>query len=113
MYSDKNEDLQSLLKTVMQGKALVIIGKHGITKAVREELKLQLEKKRVVKVKVLRSSGITDYNTALEKLANETSSILHKRVGRTGVYIRKKEPDAPKEPDQASNKYPWRKKRFN
>jgi RNA-binding protein YhbY len=111
VYEDKDKDFQNLLKNVTHGKALVTIGKNGVTKTVREELKLQLDKKRIVKVKILRSCLIQDYDAALEKLAEETSSLLYKRLGRTGIFINKIQSTTPRKLDKIPSKYSWQRKR--
>ncbi|MFX0064071.1 MAG: YhbY family RNA-binding protein [Candidatus Hermodarchaeota archaeon] len=111
MYKDKNEDFQNLLKNVTHGKALVTIGKNGITKTVREELKLQLDKKGIVKVKILRSCLIQDYDAALKKLAEETSSLLYKQLGRTGIFINKIQSITSRKSDKTPSKYSWQRKR--
>ncbi|MFX1251189.1 MAG: YhbY family RNA-binding protein [Promethearchaeota archaeon] len=109
---NKDEDFQNLLKNVTHGKALVTIGKYGITKTVREELKLQLAKNMVVKVKILRSCKIQDYDGALKKLAEETSSVLYKRLGRTGIFVSKIHPIESRKSDEIPRKYPRQRKRF-
>ncbi|MFX1535039.1 MAG: YhbY family RNA-binding protein [Promethearchaeota archaeon] len=111
MYKNKDEDFQNLLKNVTHGKALVTIGKNGITKTVREELKLQLDKKKIVKVRILRSCKIQDYDAALKKLAEGSSSVLYKRLGRTGIFISKTQSVTSRKSDKIPNKYPRQRKR--
>lgn len=65
------------------------IGKSG-TGAVVEELKTQLKKLKLVKVKFLKSAYFEgDKNELAEKLANLTGSELIEIRGNTAVYRRK------------------------
>jgi len=63
------------------------VGKSGITEALIEELKEQIRVKRVVKVKMLRSSG--DRKVVAAELAEKTESELVEVRGFTVVLKRK------------------------
>lgn len=65
------------------------IGKSGI-EAVIEELKIQLKKKNMVKVKILRSAFMEEEKSKIvEKLALLSNSDLIEVRGNTAVFCRK------------------------
>jgi len=67
----------------------IIIGKSGI-ESVIEEFKKQLKKKRMIKVKFLKSAFVeTGKNELVEKLADATNSVLVEIRGNTAVFRRK------------------------
>jgi len=67
----------------------IIIGKSGIENVI-EEFKKQLKKKRMIKVKFLKSAFVeTGKNELVEKLADATNSVLVEIRGNTAVFRRK------------------------
>jgi len=66
----------------------VRIGKYGINLAAIEEIKRQLKNKKLVKIKLLKNSGMDTKETAKE-LAVKTDSLLVDRVGRIIVLHKK------------------------
>lgn len=71
-------------------KAVIQIGKEGITSGVVEELKRQLKEKKLVKVKFLRSALIkTEREQLAKELQEKTGAILIEIRGNTAVYQRR------------------------
>ncbi|MEM2924902.1 MAG: 50S ribosomal protein L10 [Methanocellales archaeon] len=71
-------------------KAVIQIGKEGITNGVVEELKRQLKEKKLVKVKFLRSAlEKTEREQLARELQEKTNAILIEIRGNTAVYQRK------------------------
>ncbi len=65
----------------------VHVGKDGVTADVTEELRKQLEKQKLVKVRLLQSLE-TDRKDAARELAQASSSVLIEVRGRTVVLAR-------------------------
>ena len=66
------------IKTTLQ------IGKSGFTKTVLEEIKLQLKKRRIIKIKIMKSVS-SERDEIIDKILEGTDSELVKRVGNTLV----------------------------
>jgi len=68
------------------------VGKEGATEGVVNEIKNQLKKKEIVKVKLLRSALAGMEKKALaERLAERTGALLVGQTGLTAVLYKKKE----------------------
>ena len=70
-------------------RPVVILGNAGLTDGVVNELERALTDHELVKVSA-RMGERTARNTALEKLADRTSSALVQQVGNVGVYYRER-----------------------
>jgi RNA-binding protein len=68
-------------------EATVHVGKEGVTEKVVDEVRKQLKKKRLVKVKLLPSME-EDRHEAAERLAAGASAVLVEVRGRTAVLAR-------------------------
>ncbi|MFH1642540.1 MAG: YhbY family RNA-binding protein [Nanoarchaeota archaeon] len=66
-------------KTYME--PMLRIGKKGITDEVIKEVKIMLDKKKIVKVKFLRTAITKNKKELIEELAIKTGSRLVKAVG--------------------------------
>lgn len=76
------------LRTKAQSlSATVYVGKDGISESVVQELSRQLDKFKLVKVKLQPSSEM-DRDEAGRKLAESTSSVLVEVRGRTAVLAK-------------------------
>jgi len=67
--------------------ATVHVGKEGITRSVGEELRKQLEKNKLVKIRLLQSFD-GDREDAGKRLADASGSILIEVRGKTVVLAR-------------------------
>ena len=66
------------------------IGKSGLTESIIDEIKIHLKKKKLVKVKLLKSSiQGKDKKAVARELAEKTSSVLVDRVGFVVVLYKK------------------------
>lgn len=68
-------------------KPTLMVGKEGVTDKVTEELLRQLNKFKLVKLKILASSSL-DTETACAMLASATSSYLIETRGRTALLYK-------------------------
>jgi RNA-binding protein len=74
---------------VREPEVSVHVGKQGITDAVVQELKGQLHKHGVVKVRLHRTAEeAADRRAAFEDLAERAGATLQKVVGYTAIYTR-------------------------
>jgi len=82
--------LKKLKSKAMLLEPVVRIGKAGITNNVVKEIKKQLEKKKLIKIKLLKSfvKGKNKKLVAME-LAEKTDSIIVNKVGFTVVLYKK------------------------
>ena len=77
-------------------KATLQIGKAGLTESTVAELKAQLEKRELVKVRVLSTGAEPGERRALfERLASSTGSDLLEVRGGTGLFHRPKKERRP------------------
>ena len=67
---------------------LVRIGKSGITKQVIEEIKRHLKKKKIIKIKFLKTA-INDKKKMFAELAKKTNSDIKKKIGFTVILAKK------------------------
>jgi len=68
-------------------EATVQIGKEGITGPVIEEIKKQLKKRKLIKVKFLKSAG--ERSELAEKIVSVTGAVLVRSVGRVAVLYKR------------------------
>ena len=75
-------DIVSLKRRALGLEPVVRIGKKGLTDETVQEIKKQLKKKKLIKIKVLRS-GLEDIGIKelTDRLVEETGSVLVSRVG--------------------------------
>lgn len=83
---DKDK-LYKLKSEAVQLKPIMHIGKNGMTDSAIEELKKQIKANRLVKVKMLKSSGV-DNKTLAQQLADATKTTLIEVRGSTAVLYR-------------------------
>jgi len=90
MKNIKNPKKKELIKKVMHDPALINIGKNGITDQVIVEIKLQLKKNKIIKLKFLKAV-IEDHD--IKDLSNEilekTQSILIDSRGHNIILSKK------------------------
>jgi RNA-binding protein len=80
--SDKNQSLRKLKSKAMEMVPSVIIGKLGLTEGLINEIKAQIEKKRTVKVKMLRSFiGDKEKSDVITEILDRTGTRLVQKVG--------------------------------
>ena len=69
---------------------VIRIGKNGLTDSVAEEIKKQLKKKGLIKVKMLKGFlGNKDRKLAAREVAEKTNSVLVDNVGFVVVLLKK------------------------
>jgi len=83
-------------RELSQGKPTVWVGKEGITPQIIKEINRQLERREVVKARMLKTAlGTEEAKNVAEKIAQETESTLVDVKGRAFVlYKRKRQPIA-------------------
>ena len=86
----ETEELKKLKKKARLLEPLVRIGKNGLTDAVIVQVKRLVKKRKLVKVKFLRSFLEThDRKTAAKRLADATGSELIDQVGFVAVLYKR------------------------
>ena len=87
------EPLRERVKRAHQGPADVIIGKKGVTPGVLREIEARLERKEVVKVKLLRTAVARegDRREVARRVAEALGAKLMGVRGRTFVLYRPRE----------------------
>ena len=89
MATLSGKDLSELRSKAQQLDASLQMGKAGLTDAFVEELQLQLDENKLVKVRLLRSSRVEDDTKGLaEQLAEATNSVLVETRGHTCVLYK-------------------------
>lgn len=85
-HGAKEESLRKLKAAAHALEPVAWVGKAGITPSVVEEIKKQLKKKSLIKVKLLRSAiGDERKKDFAKRLAEETGSSLVSQVGMVAV----------------------------
>jgi RNA-binding protein len=69
---------------------IVLVGRHGLTPGVTEELRLALEHHELVKLRA-RAGSREDRDAILQELALLTGSEFVHRIGNVGLFYRKNE----------------------
>ncbi len=69
----------------MDIKATVQIGKGGITDGVKREIKEQLKKRRIIKIKFLQNADRENFKEKIEKLAEDVNAEILEIRGFTAV----------------------------
>lgn len=82
-----NEQKKKLRSLAHQEKAIVMVGKHGLTETVLESFENALISHNLVKVNVLKTSPISAKEVS-EKLSEDFSSEVISVVGRVTVLYR-------------------------
>jgi RNA-binding protein len=67
---------------------IVLVGRHGLTAGVTEELRLALEHHELVKLRA-RAGSREDRDAVLQELARLTGSEFVFRIGNVGLFYRK------------------------
>ena len=83
---DKDK-LYKLKSEAVQLKPIINIGKNGLTDAAIEELKKQIKANRLIKIKMLKTTG-ADTKTLAQQLADATKTTLIEVRGSTVVLYR-------------------------
>ncbi len=83
---DKDK-LYKLKSEAVQLKPIINIGKNGLTDAAIEEVKKQVKANRLIKVKMLKTTGV-DTKTLAQQLADATKTTLIEVRGSTVVLYR-------------------------
>ncbi|MHA1605403.1 MAG: YhbY family RNA-binding protein [Candidatus Freyarchaeota archaeon] len=80
----------ALIKEMRSKSATVILGKRGVTEEFVEEVKKQLERKKVIKVKALKSV-LTEqsFDDIASEIAVKTNSQLLETRGYTLLLVKK------------------------
>ena len=76
-------DLRRLIKEAWHGRAVIHVGKQGVTESVLAEIKRQLEARKVVKVRLLKSCIEREGKTR-----RELARMIAEKVGARLVGIR-------------------------
>ncbi len=69
----------------MDIKATVQIGKGGITDGVKREIKEQLKKRKIIKIKFLQNADRENFKEKIEKLAEDVNAEILEIRGFTAV----------------------------
>lgn len=81
---------KELLETAKLLEPVLRIGKSGLTESVIEEIKKQLQKKKLIKIKILKSAlEDKDKKELAKEIAQKTDSDLIHQVGFVIVLYRK------------------------
>ncbi len=83
---DKDK-LYKLKSEAVQLKPIINIGKNGLTDAAIEEVKKRVKANRLIKVKMLKTTGV-DTKTLAQQLADATKTTLIEVRGSTVVLYR-------------------------
>lgn len=88
MSNIPNKKIQDLRGEAQKLDVTLQVGKNGITQATIDELALQLKKKKLVKVRLLKSAteGGAQNDAQAASLAASTNSTLLEVRGHTAVY---------------------------
>ncbi len=73
----------------MELKATVQIGKEGVTEGVLNEIKAQLKKRKVIKIKFLQNSDRENFKEKIESIAEQTNAKILEIRGFTAVLKKK------------------------
>ncbi len=73
----------------MEIKATVQIGKSGITQGIKEEIKTQLKKKKIIKIKFLQNSDRDNFKEKIEELARDVNAEIVEIRGFTTILKKK------------------------
>jgi RNA-binding protein len=76
------------INEIWKGSPHVIIGKHGWEAAV-DEIKRQIKKKKIIKVKLLKTARVLPKEEIAEKIANSTGSNLIEIRGNQMIFHKK------------------------
>ncbi|MCK4589015.1 MAG: YhbY family RNA-binding protein [Nanoarchaeota archaeon] len=63
------------------------IGKSGITASIITEILLQLKKRKLIKIKLLKAAG--DRKKLVDEIVSKTKAVLVRSVGRVVVLFKK------------------------
>lgn len=89
---DKSSSLKKLVKEKKaSSKCDVNIGKKGVTRGVIEEIKKRLERKKVIKVRILKSALVAtglDRRSLARLVAEKTGASLAEVRGRTFILVK-------------------------
>lgn len=69
----------------MELKATVHIGKDGITEGVINEIRQQLKKRKIIKIKFLQNANRDNFKEKIEDIAKETGAEVVEIRGFTAV----------------------------
>ncbi len=69
----------------MELKATVQIGKDGVTEGVIKEIRQQLKKRKIIKIKFLQNADRDNFKEKIESIARETNAEIVEIRGFTAV----------------------------
>ena len=78
------------LTSVQQGQIDIHIGKNGLTTRIIEEIKIRLEKHKIIKIKILPKMTREEVKQIAEQVATRTNSLIRETRGRTIILERTK-----------------------
>ncbi len=83
-------DIKLLRARAKTLEPLVRIGKQGITDSIVAEIKQQLKKKKLIKIKILSNlAKKADKKALVQELADKTDAIVVEQVGFVAVLYKK------------------------
>ncbi len=82
-----NKQLKQLRKLAHHLKVIVIIGQHGLTDNVMQEIDSNLEIHELLKVRV-NADDREERNELIDLIAQQTQSEVVQRIGHVGVFYR-------------------------
>ncbi|MHA1146379.1 MAG: YhbY family RNA-binding protein [Candidatus Helarchaeota archaeon] len=80
------------IKSVKTGPAILSIGKNGINEGLIKEIKIQLKKNKLIKIKIHKSileNPESDRVALAEKITSKTNSTLYETRGNTFIIYKK------------------------
>jgi RNA-binding protein len=81
------KQVKHLRKLAHHLKVVVIIGQHGLTDNVMNEIDNALEIHELLKVRI-NASDKTERNQIIDQIAQQTGSDIIQRIGHIGVFYR-------------------------
>ena len=83
---DQKKQLKSMAHHL---KPVIMIGQHGLTPAVFEEIELTLDQHELIKVKI--AADKKERQVIADKIEHKTQSQLIQKIGQMGIFFRRNE----------------------
>ena len=80
-------DIKQLRAKAHSLEPVLQIGKGGVTASVVKEILLQLKKRKLIKIKLLKAAG--DRKKLVDEIVSKTNGVLIRSVGRVVVLFKK------------------------
>ncbi|MFQ5978465.1 MAG: YhbY family RNA-binding protein [Candidatus Heimdallarchaeota archaeon] len=77
---------REIINKLLHTPATIQVGKQGVTDTLLQELKAQLEKRKIVKVRILKS--VENIDETLQQLERLSSGKIAKKVGNTAIIVK-------------------------